>query len=253
MNDMKVVIVTGAGSGIGAATAKRFVNDGFNVVLNGRNERKLQDVADAIGSENALVVQGDVSSEADVDNLITQTLKTYHRLDVVVNNAGVFVGGTIDQVSASDWDQQMAINAKGPFLVTKAALPHLEDTKGVIINVSSVSGIGGDWGAFAYDASKGAVTLMTKALALDFAPKGVRINAVAPSLTDTDMAEFAMKDDETVSAFKNRIAMGRAGTPEEVADVIVFLASDDARFVTGTIIPVDGGLSASNGQPKIAK
>ncbi|MBB3206773.1 NAD(P)-dependent dehydrogenase (short-subunit alcohol dehydrogenase family) [Rhodopirellula rubra] len=163
------------------------------------------------------------------------------------------MGHTLDQVSASDWDQQMAINAKGPFLVTKAALPHLEDTKGAIINVSSVSGIGGDWGAFAYDASKGAVTLMTKALALDFAPKGVRINAVAPSLTDTDMAEFAMKDDETVSAFKNRIAMGRAGTPEEVADVIVFLASDDARFVTGTIIPVDGGLSASNGQPKIAK
>ncbi len=253
MNNKKVVIVTGAGSGIGAATAKRFANDGFNVVLNGRNERKLQDIADAIGSENTLVLQGDVSSEADVDTLIAQTLKTYQRLDVVVNNAGVFVGGTIDQVSASDWDQQMAINAKGPFLVTKAALPHLEDTKGAIINVSSVSGIGGDWGAFAYDASKGAVTLMTKALALDFAPKGVRINAVAPSLTDTDMAEFAMKNDEIVSAFKNRIAMGRAGKSEEVADVIAFLASDDARFVTGTIIPVDGGLSASNGQPKIAK
>ncbi|TWU23410.1 Glucose 1-dehydrogenase 1 [Novipirellula galeiformis] len=251
MSHDKVAVVTGAGSGIGAATAKRFARDGFKVVLNGRTESKLSAVAEEIGVENSLVVTGDVSSEAVVENMIAQTIKTYGRLDVVVNNAGVFVGGTIDKLSAADWDKQMNINAKGPFLVTKAALPHLVKTKGSVVNVSSVSGLGGDWGAFAYDASKGAVTLMTKALALDFAPQGVRINAVAPSLTDTEMAEAVMENDEVVSAFANRIAMGRAGKSEEVADVIAFLASEDARFVTGTIVPVDGGLSASNGQPKL--
>ncbi|WP_046757548.1 SDR family NAD(P)-dependent oxidoreductase [Kordia jejudonensis] len=251
MENKKVAIITGAGSGIGKAAAKRFANDGYHVVLNGRTESKLNDVAEEIGKEQALVISGDMSKPEDVENLINKTVDTYDRVDVLINNAAIFVGGTIDEVSLEDWNKQLAINATGPFLTIKNAAKHLEKSKGSVINVSSVSGLGGDWGAFAYDATKGAVSQLTRALALDFAPKGVRINAVAPSLTDTEMASGVMEDDKTMTEFKKRIAMQRAGKPEEVADVIAFLASDDARFMTGTIVPVDGGLTASNGQPKL--
>ena len=136
-------------------------------------------------------------------------------------------------------------------MTIKHALPHLKKSKGSIVNVSSVSGIAGDWGAFAYNSSKGAINQLTRALALDFAEFKVRINAVAPSLTDTGMAEGVMDNSEVMKKFKDRIAMGRAGQPEEVADVIYFLASEKARFVTGAILQVDGGLSASNGQPRL--
>ncbi|MDN6310217.1 MAG: SDR family oxidoreductase [Psychroflexus sp.] len=251
MSKNKVVIITGAGSGMGYATAKRFVKDGFKVVLNGRNENKLKKAAAEIGSENCLVVPGDVSIEKDIEHLINLTIQTYDRLDVLVNNAGIFIGGGIENLSLADWNKQFAVNSTGPFLTIKKALPYLEKTKGNIVNVSSVSGIGGDWGALGYDASKGALNLLTKALALDFAPKGIRINAIAPSLTDTDMGAGAINDKEMMAEFKKRIAMGRAGKSEEIADVIAFLASEESSFITGTILPVDGGLSASNGQPKL--
>ena len=251
MSNSKVAIVTGAGSGMGAATARRLANDGFRVVLNGRTADKLQSVADALNGTESLIVTGDVSQYEDLEKLVSETVRQFGQIDVVVNNAGTFVGGTIDDVTPEDFDKQFAVNVKGPFMLIKLALPYLEKTRGAIVNVSSVSGLGGDWGAFAYNASKGALGQMTKALALDFGPKGIRINAVAPSLTDTEMAEGIMSNDEVLDAFKSRIAMERAAKPEEVADVIAFLASSNAQFVTGTIIPVDGGLSASNGQPKM--
>jgi len=251
MSEQKVVIVTGAGSGIGQAIALRFARDGFKVVLNGRSEDKLKKVASEIGAENCLIVAADVSRPIDVVHIINKTIEAYDRIDVLVNNAAIFVGGTIKEVTLEDWNRQMAINATGPFLMIKAALTYLEKSKGSVVNVSSVSGLGGDWGAFSYDATKGALNQLTRALALDFGPLGVRVNAVAPSLTDTDMAAPVLGNAETMVDFKKRIAMQRAGSPEEVADVIAFLASEQARFVTGAILPVDGGLSASNGQPKL--
>lgn len=252
MSDIKVAIITGAGSGIGEAAAKRFAKDGFKVVLNGRTESKLQKVADAIGTDDVLVVSGDVSSPDDVSNLIKQTVEQFGQIDVLVNNAAIAVMGGIDDVSFEDWNKQLSINAGGVFLAIKEALPYLRKTKGNIVNVSSVSGIGGDWGLFSYNATKGAVSLTTKALALDLAKDGVRVNAVAPSLTETEMTQGITSDADTMKKFSERIPMGRAAHPEEVADVIAFLASQDARFVNGVILPVDGGLNASNGQPKIA-
>ena len=143
------------------------------------------------------------------------------------------------------------INVGGIFNTVTAALPHLKKSKGNIVNVSSVSGLGGDWGMFGYNTSKGGVSLMTKGMALDLAGEGVRVNAVAPSLTRTDMADGIMDDDGLLERFLQRIPMGRPGEPEDVADVIAFLASRDARFVTGVVLPVDGGVSASNGQPQL--
>ena len=255
MSKQKTVIITGAGSGIGKATAMRFAKDGFNVVLNGRTKDKLERVAEAINKEfdqiETLIVSGDISDKSDVDNIINSAAEKFNGIDVLVNNAAIFVGGSIDDVSLEDWNKQLSINVTGPYMMIKKALPYLEKSKGSIINLCSVSGLGGDWNAFAYNTTKGAIQLMTKSLALDFASKNIRINAVAPSLTDTDMGEGAMENDEKYAQFKERIAMGRAGKPKEVADVIAFLASEEARFVTGTILPVDGGLSASNGQPRL--
>lgn len=252
MADQQVAIITGAGSGIGAAAAERFARDGFAVVLNGRTESKLRNVAERIGADDRLlIVAGDVSAPDDVEHLVDAAVERFGRIDVLVNNAAILVGGGIDSVSLDDWNKQMAINAGGVFLAIKTALPHLKKSRGSVVNVSSVSGLGGDWGLFAYNATKGAVSNVTRALALDLAAQGVRVNAVAPSLTKTDMAAGVFEDQETMTKFQERIPMGRAAEPAEVADVIAFLASHDARFVNGVVLPVDGGLSASNGQPRI--
>lgn len=252
MLENKVVIVTGAGSGIGGAAAKRFANEGYNVVLNGRTESKLQNIAiDIDKPDNLLICAGDVSSENDVEQLINNTIEKFGQIDILVNNAGIAVMGEIEDVSLDDWHKQMDINTGGMFLTIKYALPHLKKSKGCIVNTSSVSGLGGDWGMFSYNATKGAVSNMTRALALDLAKYGIRINAIAPSLTRTDMTDGIMDDKELMEKFKNRIPMERPAEPEEIADVIYFLSGHDARFVNGVILPVDGGLNASNGQPKI--
>ncbi len=247
---MQSVIVTGAGSGIGEATAKRFARDGFGVTLVGRTEEKLNKVAEAIGApDRTLVVAGDVSVAGDVENFVRRHVEKFGGLDTLVNNAGIAVGGPIETVEYDAWRKLLSINVDGLFHTIRASLPYLEKSGGSIINVSSVSGLGGDWGMSPYNASKGAVSNLTRALALDFAPKGVRINAVAPSLTRSELTTGIMENEEAMDKFRQRIPMGRAAEPEEVADVIAFLAGQDARFVTGVILPVDGGVSASNGQP----
>lgn len=249
--ESKVAIVTGSGSGIGEATAKRFARDGYKVVLNGRNNEKLERVANEIGVENCLIIAGDVSDSGTVDTLIRQVIDTFGRIDVLVNNAAIAIFEDISNFSIEDWDTQMAINTRSVFLMTKSALPHLLKVKGSIVNVSSASGLGGDWNGFCYNASKAAVANFTRALALDLGPQGVRINAVAPSLTDTDMADMVMSNPTVLDAFKSRIPMQRAAQPAEVADVIAFLSGHDARFVNGVVLPVDGGVTASNGQPNL--
>ena len=251
MSDAPTVIITGAGSGIGAATAKRFARDGYNTVLNGRTREKLESIASEIEGDRVKIVAGDVSKVEDVDALVAETLDAFGRLDVLVNNAGIARGGRPGKLSRDDFQKMQDINVGGIFNTVTAALPHLKKSKGSIVNVSSVSGLGGDWGMFGYNTSKGGVSLMTKGMALDLAGEGVCVNAVAPSLTRTDMADGIMDDDGLLERFLHRIPMGRPGEPEDVADVIAFLASRDARFVTGVVLPVDGGVSASNGQPQL--
>ena len=249
---IKAAIVTGAGSGIGAATAERLVRDGWAVTLNGRTAEKLEKTAARIGHpDRTLAVTGDVSDRADVERLIARHVDRFGRLDGLVNNAGVPVGGPIDQVSTEDWRTVMAVNVEALFHTVGLALPYLKEAGGSIVNVSSVSGLGGDWGFSPYNASKGAVSNFTRALALELGGQGVRVNAVAPSLTDTDMASFVTGNPDTMEKFAGRMPMGRAAKPAEIANVIAFLLGPDAGFVNGVNLPVDGGLSASNGQPNL--
>ena len=245
----KVVIVTGAGSGIGAGTARRFLEEGAFVTLNGRREHKLHATLAGFDPARALVHAGDVSDEAYVNRLVDDTVARFGRLDVLVNNAGMAIFGPFEQTTTPDWRTVMGTNLDSVFFGARAALPHLLQTRGAIINLSSASGVGGDWGMSAYNAAKGAVTNYTRALALEFGARGVRVNAVAPSFTATDATVELAKNPAVLAAFRDRMPVGRAATPDEVAGVIAFLASDDARFINGAIVPVDGGVTASNGQP----
>jgi meso-butanediol dehydrogenase/(S,S)-butanediol dehydrogenase/diacetyl reductase len=245
----KVVIVTGAGSGMGKATAERFAAEGAKVVLTGRTRDKLDAVAKGLPQHSVLVVPCDVSNEDQVNALVAKTVETFGRLDVLVNNAGVHAEGDVTATSTEDWRKVMATDVDGVFFASRAALPHLKSVKGSIINVASVSGTGGDWAMAAYNTAKGAVVNLTRAMALDHGKDGVRVNSVCPSLTRTDMTEEMMGDEKLLAKFNERFALKGPAEAEDIAPVIAFLASDDARFVTGVNLPVDGGISASNGQP----
>ena len=247
----KTVLVTGAGSGIGAATAQRFAAEGANVVLVARKRDTLQETAKALDADRVLIHDADVSDPQAVDALVKAAVQRFGGLDTLVNNAGVVTMGGFLEGTAEDWRRVMSINVDGVFFCSRAALPHLLQRKGSIVNVSSVSGLGGDWGLSYYNASKGAVTNLTRAMAMEFGSQGVRVNAVNPSLTLTGMTSGMEKNEAMMAKFAERIPIGRPARPEEIAAVIAFLASEDASFVNGVNLPVDGGVSASNGQPRL--
>lgn len=247
--ESKVAIVTGAGSGIGEATARRLSGEGAAVVLADRDAEGVRRVVASLPQDRTLAQVTDVSSSEEVDRLVAAAVDRFGRLDVLVNNAGIHESGDPAEITDERWRAVMATDADGIFFGCRAAIPHLERTRGAIVNTASVSGTGGDWGMSPYNAAKGAVVNLTRALALDLGRKGIRVNAVCPSLTRTGMTEEMLQDEALVAKFRERIPLGRVCEPEEVAAVIAFLASDDASFVTGANVAVDGGVSASNGQP----
>jgi meso-butanediol dehydrogenase/(S,S)-butanediol dehydrogenase/diacetyl reductase len=247
----KVVIVTGAASGIGEATARRFSSEGAAVVLADRDNRALRRVSADLPPDRTLARVADVSKYPQVEALIASTIERFGRVDVLVNNAGIAVGGKITEASLADWNKVMAVNVSGVFYGCRAAMPHLISSRGCIVNTASVSGLGGDWGMSIYDASKGAVVNFTRALALDHGSDGVRVNSVCPTVTLTPMTGSLRDDPELITKLCERIPLGRLALPADIASAIAFLASDDASFITGVNLPVDGGVSASNGQPNM--
>jgi meso-butanediol dehydrogenase/(S,S)-butanediol dehydrogenase/diacetyl reductase len=248
----KVVLVTGAGSGIGLATSRRFASEGAWVVMVDRAAERLVQAAAGLDPTRTMTQVADVADVAAVEALVQAAVGRFGQLDVLVNNAGIVVTGSVTEASIEAWRRVMAVDLDGVFYCTRFATPHLVATQGCIVNVSSVSGLGGDWNMSFYNAAKGAVTNFTRALALDLGPRGVRVNAVNPTLIRTGMTADAVRDDALMAQFRERIPIGRAGEPDDVAAVIAFLASADAGFVNGVNPPVDGGLSASNGQPRQA-
>lgn len=245
----KTVIVTGSSSGIGLGVAKRFSAEGANVVMNSVEPEELDTEADKLPSERTLAICGDVSDSDFCNRLVEQAVERFGALDVLHNNAGVAAMGPFADSSDEDIDKVLGVNVKGVLYMSRAAYPQLKQSKGCIVNTSSVSGIGGDYELAIYDASKGAVANLTRALALEWGRDGIRVNAVNPSLVESDMTEEMLENEELVDAFKRRLALERVGQPEDIAGAVTFLASEDAAWITGVNLPVDGGSSASNGQP----
>ncbi|MCH7503902.1 MAG: SDR family oxidoreductase [Proteobacteria bacterium] len=244
---MKVALVTGASSGIGAAIALEFAGAGWGIMAAGRDEERLAEVADE--SENIATWAGELGSSDDCDELIVDTIEEFGTLDCLVNSAGIYIPADISETSDDDWRTTMSINVDVPFYLSRSALPHLLRTSGSIVNIASDWGLQGGERALAYCASKGAIVLLTKAMALDHSGEGLRVNAVCPGDVDTPMltanAEDRGIDVATVLAeAAERSPNGRIATPEDVAALVVFLASDAAQHITGAAIPIDGGATA---------
>ncbi|MFY9743936.1 MAG: SDR family NAD(P)-dependent oxidoreductase [Candidatus Sulfotelmatobacter sp.] len=244
----KVALITGGTSGIGEATAALFASEGAKVTITGRNQERGQAVAGGIvknGGE-AIFVGADVRSAAECCDAVGQTLGAFKRLDILFNNAGVFYPHTVVDCTEEEWDLQLDTNLKGTFLMSKAALPSMiQQRSGVIINNSSGWGIAGGDAAVAYCASKGGVVLLTKAMAIDHGPQGVRVNCICPGDVDTPMLPAdaqmrGLKWEDYLAGCAQR-PLGRIGTTEEIARAALFLASDDSSFMTGAALVVDGG------------
>ncbi|ALK97844.1 3-oxoacyl-ACP reductase [Massilia sp. WF1] len=245
----KTVLVTGAASGIGLATARRFLDEGARVLMLDIDEPGLKKALAGLPQDRVLMQVGDTASKETAAAAVKAAVDRFGGLHILVNNAGVATEGDIMQTSEEDFARVMEVNVAGYFHMAKAAMPELVKVRGSIVMTSSVSGLGGDWNTFAYNTSKGAVTNMVRAMALDAGKDGVRVNAVNPSFTKTGMTEDMMKDPELVAKFKERMPLGAPEDPEGIAAAIAFLASEDARLITGVNLPVDAGLRASNGQP----
>jgi len=244
---MSIALVTGASSGIGAATAIAFAEAGWDVMAAGRDEGRLEEVADV--SDNISTWSGELVESEDCNELVADTIDEFGNIDCLVNCAGVIVRANATDTSDDDWRLTMGINLDAVFYLSRAALPFLLKTTGSIVNVASDWGLKGGERAAAYCASKGAVVQLTRAMAIDHAREGLRINAVCPGDIDTPMLVNEAEDegvdlDEHLAQAAEESPNGRIGTPEEVAALILFLASDAATHITGTAIPIDGGVSA---------
>lgn len=244
----KTAIVTGAGSGIGKAIAKAFIDEGAKVALAGRRRDRLEAAARGLGG-TAFVCPGDVSKKADIERIVWEALEHYGRIDIVVNNAAALIAGTALSHTEEQWDETFNTNVKGVWMMCRAAIPHMiKGGGGSIINISSVLGLVGAKNRLAYGASKGAVTLMTKAMALDHATDNIRVNCICPGIVETELvAGFIANAPDPEMARKQRVGlhpMGRFGKPEDIAGLAVYLASDESSWVTGAAYPIDGGFSA---------
>jgi NAD(P)-dependent dehydrogenase (short-subunit alcohol dehydrogenase family) len=250
----KVALITGGASGIGRATALLFAREGAAVALADVSSQAGAAVADEItgGGGRAIFEYADVTRAEDCRRLVERTMREFRRIDVLFNNAGIIRRATMLELSEEDWDRVMAVNVKSVFLLSREVIPHMQKAgSGQIINMASGWGIAGGAKAAVYCASKGAVVLLTKAMAIDHGPQKIRVNCICPGDTDTGMlrAEAQQLGEESgrFLADAAKRPLGRIGTPDEIAQAVLYLASDASSFVTGTALVVDGGGLAGTG------
>jgi len=243
----KIAIITGASSGIGRATALKFAAENAKVALVARSAGKLQELANTIQADGgqAVAIPADLMQAAEAERVVQETVAAWGGIDVLVNAAGILVGGDIESTPLADWEAMMNINARAPFLLMQAAMPHLIERRGNVVNVSSVTGVRAFPGVLAYCSSKAALDQLSHCAALEVAAKGVRINAVNPGVVRTMLHRAGGMDEEKYAAFvehsKSTHPLGRVGRPEEIADLIFFLASPQANWITGVSYSIDGG------------
>ena len=243
----KVALISGGARGMGAAEARLFASEGAKVVLGDVLESEGQQVEAEIAEAGgeAVFVHLDVTSEADWQQAVDTAIERFGGLHILVNNAGIWNGGNVETQTIDGWDRIMDINAKGVFLGTRAAIPAMRESgSGSIVNISSVAGIIGSVGATAYNASKGAVRILTKSTAVQYAGEGIRCNSVHPGPIETQMIREVYPDDETRNSRVSAIPMGRMGEMDDVAKGVLFLASDEASYMTGSELVIDGGATA---------
>ena len=247
----KNAVITGGGTGIGQATALAFAREGAQVAVVGRRKNKLDETLRLLQQSgcSALAFECDVTKAADTIRAVKSAEDAFGKVNVLVNNAGALSVSTVETITEADWDHVMATNVKGPFLMSRAALPAMRRAGGgSIINVGSVLGIVAIRDRAAYCASKGAVSMLTRAMALDHAGDHIRVNCLCPSIVESEMTRNLFAETEAGrQARESRLAsipLGRFGKPDDVAGLAVFLASDESSWMTGTVIPVDGGVTA---------
>src|SRR5438445_5300336 len=243
----KVVIVTGASSGIGRAAALLFANHGSTVIAVGRNEKELTALSKNVKSNTGVVKPhlADVTEMTQLERIVTETVANHGRIDVLVNSAGIIKNGTIETTTLDDWDKMLNINLRQVFALSQKAMPYLIETKGNIVNVSSVAGPRSFPNVLAYCVSKAAVDQLTRCTALELAVKGVRVNAVNPGVVVTNIHKRGGMNDEAYADFldhsKKTHPLGRVGDPSEIADLVLYLASKKASWITGATYSIDGG------------
>ena len=247
----KVAVITGAASGIGAATARLMAGEGAKVVLADISGDAANALASALGPD-AMAVTCDVSKEADVAALIKAAADAHGRIDILFNNAGIGSFGNTVELPPDQWEQVIAVDLHSVYYACHHAIPHMPRGS-AIVNTASISGLGGDYRFAAYNAAKGAVINYTKALAIDHARDGIRVNALCPGLVETPITAGMNQMPGLPEEWHKRIPMGRGAQPEEMANVVAFLASDAASYMTGSIIVADGGTTAHTGQPEVAQ
>ncbi len=245
--DEKVTVITGASSGIGRASALLFAENGAKVVAVGRNEKELRELRDEAAEKKGSINihLADLCEDSQIDGFFDYMSANFSQIDVLINAAGIIAGGTIENTTLDDWNKMMDINLHSVFKVTQKSIPHLEQTKGNIVNVSSVAGTRAFPNLLSYCVSKAAVDQLTRCSALELAPKGIRVNAVNPGVVVTNLHKRGGMADEQYENFlehsKTTHPIGRVGEPEEIADLIYFLASEKAGWITGATYEIDGG------------
>ncbi len=246
--DGKVALITGGGTGIGAACAREFAQEGAAVVLTGRRKNVLETVVKDIDQKKgrALAVAGSVTDEAHARSAVAQAVRAFGKLDILINNAGVGeFGKVLHETDEATWNEMLAINLTGTYRMIKAAVPEMiKAGGGSIVNVSSVASLVGIPMIAAYSASKGGMDALTRCVAMDYAQQKIRCNSVCPGLVDTPMAANLINDPQRLKEVMTTYPLGRAGTSEEVAKLILYLASDESSWVTGSVFPIDGGMTA---------